>query len=270
MTSRNDDLLARIDFADLYRRQAARSSFGMHSAAKWDKRAKPRSRNEKGSDYARQFLARMDLRDVETILDIGCGSGNLALPLARKVRRVYALDFSAEMLRLLRAGAKAENIQNLTVYRLAWEDDWRFTPKDVVICSRAMNVADLQPALLKMNQFARKRCYLTIHAGGSFISEDIYRVLRRNLTPRPNYMYAVNLLYQMGIKAKIDFLHTSGGLIYDTADHFVDSIQWRLGGLTMAERKRLLAYAAAEMPADNGGKLVHQHDFTWAFLSWDK
>lgn len=264
------DLLARIDFAALYRRQARASSFQTRRAADWDRRAAPRSRHEKGSDYARQFMVRLDLTEVDTILDIGCGSGNLALPLARRVRRVHALDFSPEMLRLLRAQARAEGVRNITTHRRAWTDDWSGIPRaDLAICSRAMAVADLQAALAKMTAHARKRCYLTVHAGPSFLSADVYRVLRRPVIPRPNYLYAVNILYQMGYHARVDFLHTTGGLAYDSAGEFIDGIRWRLGRLSPSEEKRLRAYFLA-LPRGADGRTRYRHDFEWALLSWEK
>lgn len=264
------DLLQQIDFAALCRRQARASTFQARTATDWDQRAEHRSRREKGSDYAREFLARMDLSGVDSLLDIGCGTGNLALPLAKTVKRVHALDFSGEMLRLLRLNARAEGVANLTTYRLAWADDWRRVPRaDVAICSRAMDVADLRGALEKMNAKARLRCYLTIHAGGSFMSEEVYRVLRRPVVPRPNYMYAVNILYQMGIRARVDFLRTTGGLTYDSSEQFVEGIRWRVGPLKTAEEKRLLAYFRS-LPKETDGTTRYRHEFDWAMLSWDK
>lgn len=264
-----NDLLARIDFAGLYRRQARASTFQPRTVEDWDRRAKPRSHRETDSDYARGFLSRLDLTNVQTILDIGCGTGNLALPLARRVRRIHALDFSAVMLRLLRANARAAGIRNVTTHQLAWTDDWARLPRaDIAICSRAMTVTDLRAALEKMTAQARLRCYLTVHAGGSFLSADVYRVLRRSFVPRPNYLYAVNILYQMGHRARVDFLRTTGGLAYDGPEAFIDGIRWRLGSLTPAEEKRLQAYFLA-LPCRPDGTRLYRHDFDWAMLSWD-
>ena len=264
------DPILDIDFNALFREQRRRSSFGARSRADWDRRAGPRSRREKGSDYARGFLARLDLDGVQTVLDIGCGSGNLALPLARRVRRVHALDFSSEMLRLLRAAARAEGVRTITTHHRAWADDWARVPRaDLVLCSRALDTDDLRGALEKMTAHARRRCCLTLHAGASFLSPDVYRVLRRPVVPRPGYIYAVNILYQMGIRARVDFLHTTGGLEYDSPEQFIEGIRWRLGVLTPAEEKRLGTYFQS-LPRGPDGKTCYRHDFTWALLAWEK
>ena len=263
------DSILDIDFNELYRQQRRRSSFGPRSRADWDRRAEARSRNEKGSDYARQLLARLDLDGVETVLDVGCGSGNLALPLARRVRRVHALDFSAEMLHLLRVHARAEGVRNVVAHRRAWTDDWARVPRaDLVLCSRAMDVDDLRAALEKMTVHARRRCCLTMHASPTFLSADVYRTLRRSVVPRPGYLYAVNVLYQMGFRASVNFLRTVGGLDYAAPEQFVDGIRWRLGSLTPAEERRLVAYFRG-LPRTPEGKTRYRHEFTWAVLAWE-
>ena len=80
------DRIQEIDFGALYREQCRRSSFGARTSADWDRRAERRSRGEGDRDYDRALLARLDLAGVRTALDIGCGTGNLAIPLAKVLR----------------------------------------------------------------------------------------------------------------------------------------------------------------------------------------
>ncbi|MBI2956439.1 MAG: class I SAM-dependent methyltransferase [Acidobacteria bacterium] len=51
---------------------------------------------------AREKVLRGILPRVRTVCDLGCGTGTAAIELARRRRRVYALDFSPEMVRLAR------------------------------------------------------------------------------------------------------------------------------------------------------------------------
>jgi len=59
----------------------------------------------------------------ETILDMGCATGTLALPLARAGHRVHACDFAEAMLTILDQRAAAENLP-ITSHLLAWDEDW--------------------------------------------------------------------------------------------------------------------------------------------------
>lgn len=266
------DALAEVDFAGMYRRQAeaALAAYPPRSAEEWNRRAAARSRREKGSDYAREFLARVDFDGVRTALDMGCGSGNLAIPLAKRLDRVWACDFAGEMLRLLAAAAEEAGVRRkIAVRRLAWADDWSRVPRaDLVLCSRAMDPLDMPGALEKMCAKAKVRCCLTLHAGGFFVDGELREVLGRKTVPRPGYLYAVNLLAQMGYWARVGFLETKGGLEYADEEEFVESVRWRVGELSREEERRVRAYAA-RIPRGEDGRLRHRHDFRWAFLAWE-
>ncbi len=123
------DLIQDIDFGALWREQCRRSSFGPRTSADWDRRAERRSHRELDNDYSRAFLARMDLSGAKTALDIGCGTGNLAIPLAKRLRQVHALDFSPEMLRGLEKNRKQAGVDNIAVHRLSWTDSWGTVPR---------------------------------------------------------------------------------------------------------------------------------------------
>ncbi len=264
------DLIQDIDFGALYREQCRRSSFGSRTSADWDRRAERRSRGEGDGDYSQAFLARMDLTDAKTALDIGCGTGNLAIPLAKRIRKVHALDFSPEMLRFLEINRKRAGVANIVAHRLSWTDSWRGVPAaDIVVCSRAMSVDDLRGALEKMDRKAKRRCYLTLHAGGSYLGPDVLALLGREMEPRPDYIYAVNILYQMGVKARVDFLRSMGGTGYVSAEDFIGAVRWRVGALTKKEEGRLRKFFRS-LPPEPDGKSRYRHGFEWALLSWEK
>jgi len=60
---------------------------------------------------------------TETWLDIGAGAGRYALPLARHVHRVIAVDPSSSMLEALRAGLADHGIDNVGVLQGRWPPD---------------------------------------------------------------------------------------------------------------------------------------------------
>lgn len=264
------DPIQDIDFDAMHRAQCEKSSFGARTPADWDRRAEQRDRWTLGSDYSKAFLARMDFSGARTALDVGCGSGNLAIPMAQRLKKVTALDFSPEMLRLLEKNCREAGMKNVETHHLAWEDSWKGIPKaDLAVCSRAMGGAGLRAALEKLNRIAKKRCYVTLHAGGSYLSPEIMELLNREFAPRPDYIYAVNLLYQMGIRAKVDFLKSTGGMSYSSSARFLSSVEWRIGKLTAKEKACLREYYKG-LPRSKTGGGQTRHEFVWAMLSWEK
>ncbi|NGN67444.1 methyltransferase domain-containing protein [Streptomyces sp. A7024] len=54
------------------------------------------------------------LSEADVVLDVGCGTGQLALPFASRVRAVVGLDPEPDMLRLAREAADGQGIRNAT------------------------------------------------------------------------------------------------------------------------------------------------------------
>ena len=59
------------------------------------------------------ILDKLELRGEMVFADLGCGTGFFAIPAARRVKKVFALDISQEMLDILRDKIKKEKITNI-------------------------------------------------------------------------------------------------------------------------------------------------------------
>ncbi len=59
---------------------------------------------------AEEFIARRQLKPGDRVLDVACGSGNLALPAARSGAIVTGVDIAPNLLEQARERAKAENL----------------------------------------------------------------------------------------------------------------------------------------------------------------
>lgn len=61
------------------------------------------------------------LRPTDTLLDVGAGTGRFALPLAKSVRQLTALDHADPMLDILRQKSARQQVDNIIVQQAAWE-----------------------------------------------------------------------------------------------------------------------------------------------------
>lgn len=255
-----------IDFGRLYREHMARAVRREKRAADWDARAGRMSQGVFTGTYVESFVARLDLTGCETLLDVGCGPGTIALTVAPRLAHVVGLDFSQGMIDVFTENTRARGVTNATSLLRAWEDSWDdVSPCDVVVASRSSQVADLEAALLKMNAHARRRVYLTYKVGGRFLDDSVYEALGREDEPLPDYIYVLNILHRHGIHPRLDYIAGENRLRYiaDFND-CVRRVEWSLGPLTSAERDRLRVYL------DQRGGRIGGEPMQWAFIWWEK
>lgn len=122
----------------------------------WDNMAKryPRFNDASMSKDVNHILSWCQERNVSfqgaSILDIGAGTGTIAIPLAQKGAHVTAMDISEGMLAALNEDAKEQGItEKVRTHQSDW-DSFPLTEKyDIVIASMTPAISDL-PKIEKM------------------------------------------------------------------------------------------------------------------------
>ena len=128
----------------------------------WDQFAETfRKKTKKSDEYIEQFYEMMQIRPGESIFDMGCASGTLAIPYAQRGHEIYAADFSPRMLEVLMQIAEEEGVADrIHPIRLDWNEDWslRDLPVcDIAIASRSLIFEDLTSSLKKLESVASRR-----------------------------------------------------------------------------------------------------------------
>lgn len=256
-----------IDFASMYREHKNITDFKSKTRQDWDEKSGDMAQSTINSPYVDDFISRMNLTDDEVILDIGCGPGALSIPLAKKVKEVIAIDFSAQMLAELEAYAAREGVTNIKTYHIGWEDDWSVLPPvDIVIASRSMEVVDMAQALIKMSAAASRACYLTYKVGGSFVDMNILDYIGKKIKTKPDYWYIPIILYSQGYLPRIDYIETGRGSVrIGSEDEFVESLIWSIGSLEEKHQRKAREYYKEVIIAQNS----QPRAVNWAFIGWE-
>lgn len=146
----------------------------------------------------------------DTVLDVGAGTGRLALPLARIARRVTALDHSPAMLDVLRRKMIQQKVSNIETVETTWQQA-EVEPHDVVIAIWSLY---RQPAILTALRklVAATRRTLVIADGDSGLKpphEIPHAALLTEIwgggggNGIPNYLYFAGVLWQIGVRADV-------------------------------------------------------------------
>ena len=264
---------ATIDWNDLWKKARADKSYKAKNASDWDKKAPSFAKRNSVSLYVNKFIKLLNPEPSWSVLDIGCGPGTLAIPLATSVRHVSCLDFSPRMLEILAERAEEKNLSNISTHQLSWTDDWQhhdIKSHDIAIASRSLAIDDLRPALEKLTRFARKKVVITDKVGHGPFDPEAFSAIGRELKTGPDYIYTINLLYQMGIHASVDFIPLESTLPCSSIAEAMEYYTWMFHDLTSDEKKRLKKYVQSiTTSTDDGTLAIHRkHVPTWAFICW--
>ena len=168
--------------------------------------------------YPSVLVERLHLEPEWSVLDMGCGDGALAIPIAKRVRSVLAIDQLEPRIQNAIEFAKREGVSDKITFVTEKLHDavqsGRIHPCDVVLASRSVGLAsksvgrpvnDVKRDLAIIDSLAKKRVYLTVYNGdqwshyeGAFAT--VGRKLRRNIWSP----VVMNTLWQMKIRPNVD------------------------------------------------------------------
>ena len=260
------------------------STINRDSQAYWNKRAATFTRFATG-DYERWLMDLLALEAGETILDMGCATGTLAVPLARAGHRVHGCDFAEAMLAILDERAAAEKLP-ITSHLLAWEDDWEEAglgenSVDVAFASRSLMSGDVSACVRKLDAAARSLAAVVVPASLPPSSDPRLLTYLGRTAKRPqNARKVLRALRAMGRIPTCATTRTFRPMRFSSVDEAYSDLRRlaRPEPFTDREQRLFDAYAAqhfvrraTESPSGEPSEmwgLDYKLPVTWVFIGW--
>jgi len=136
-------------------------------------------------------LLREELAKAHRVLDVGTGTGNIALGVADVVSIVDAVDPSPMMLEVARSKAQTENVQNVRFWpQGAYELDFPDQTFDAVILSHVLHIIERPEAALSEARRVLKSGGLLIaptYCHGQTLLSRFFSFIARNVLRQPVY-----------------------------------------------------------------------------------
>ena len=167
-----------------------------------------------GYEYGQQMIdAIKEIIEPDfEVFDIGAGPGTLAIPLAKLVNKVVALDPSKRMIKVLEETAVENGLSNIETINKTWQevDDVEIWEKfDLVITSHVLwQFDDVGKQLMRIHDASRKYCCVVLHAG---LTDDLdsdlwFKIMNKEYNFGVDYIYIYNILYSKGIYANVEVI----------------------------------------------------------------
>jgi ubiquinone/menaquinone biosynthesis C-methylase UbiE len=251
-------------------------------ATSWNRGA-PRWNKENAGDYGKQVIKRIKIKPNWTVLDVGCGPGLLAIPVAKKCKHLTGLDVSSEMLKYLKQNAELKKVHNISYVNIPFETaiiGKDVKKHDVVVASRSMGWEyNLEKFLRNMDEAAKKRAYVVWGASDRAFDIGMYKAIGRPYGETRMYIVIYNLLYQMGIRANIEIFETEANAIpYKSVDEALSELSKRFERRDMneelneEEKIKLRKYLEETLKESKKGtfSFMNEKPAKHALMWWDK
>lgn len=250
------------------------------SRAYWDMRAATFGGQCGKNSYIDRLIGLLNLEPGASVLDMGCATGTLALPLARAGHKVLACDFSPKMLERLREQASGEGLE-IDTRLLAWQDDW---PQhgvtencvDVAVASRSMSSGDVGAWARKLDSCARFVAAATLSAGHiPAIDPRLMRALGRPVPKIQLVSRLVDELLEMGRYPSLHYIPCERPMRFRDHDMALLELRKLAGKKPFSQEEDALfaRYASGHFrEEEEGGAPVWQLDYTliapWTLVMW--
>ncbi len=272
MNEKHISVYGDIDWQLLWQQSRSRKSWKSKDSKEWGKKAEGFAGRVRESAFIDLFLRHIELDQEMRVLDIGCGPGTLAIPIARQVSQVTAIDYSEGMIELLNQEAGRQQIDNIDAFVCAWEDNWSdfgITHHDVAIASRSMNIEDLHGSLEKINRCAAK-IYIVERVAPSPFDPDAFAAVGRPFDSGPDYIYTLNMLYSMGIHPRLEPIELDREQRFANIDRAMQNYRWMFKELTTEEEQRLETYLRKQITRQETDHIIirRNHPQRWVVMSW--
>ena len=239
----------------------------------WEKRSPSFAEHAGKTRYPNEFLKLMRLAPDYTVLDMGCGGGALAIPLAAKVKKVTAVDFSPNMLAIVADICRKRNITNIETIFGEWDSDWvalGIGKYDIAIASRSLRAENSAPYIRKLANAARRQVFISAPEGSGPLDTRLLEFAGRETAAKPDYRGLMDVLNGMGIRANLSFIDENLINHWQSFDEAVEAHKWMFFGTTRQEEEKLHLYLEQNLVRKNGMvQLTYERTCRWAVMWWD-
>ena len=225
----------------------------------------------KSKERTEKQLSKIELNSDYTVLDIGSGPGRLAIPIAKRVKTVTAIDPSRAMLEYLQENMEKGDVKNITCINKRWEDielGVDIMPHDVVIASGSLVMLDIQEALAKIDAVVKRHVYLLTSAGRGIDDELRKAIYGESHSTWLDYIYLCNILHDMEIYANVEISDSEFEQRYNSLDEAVN--RWKEMYDLPSGKEVILREYLSKMLVEDDGKLCLKRKSKSAMVWWKK
>lgn len=233
----------------------------------------------KRNDWAagRSILACLDIAAGKSVLDVGCGPGTVAIPLAMMGNSVTALDPSVSMLEIVKKVSEELSLSNITTVNTSLEelDISKYSSSfDVVLSSFSLMVEDIVDALFRLHTLSSEKVAIVWHDSMGTLEQIVSKIWEKltgiEYVMAPSSLTLYNILCGMGIFPDVNHSYVSYTFSYASIDDAVKSVV-TMNGLPIEDDEEydMVKEDLAPFIGAHGGSYDITYTTPASFITWD-
>jgi SAM-dependent methyltransferase len=262
------------DFAALWRQQKLEDVNGRVKAevdlAFWEEAALHYDASHGDCLQTLKFLSQFTSPN-DTLLEVGAGTGRFALPLARQVKHITALDHSPAMLNILHQKATEARVSNLSLVQAEWEQVC-LEPHEIVLAAWSLyRQIDILAAIRKLVE-ATRRTLIIVESDDNGPQQPHHSLVTKiwppnQATPLSKSFCFLGVLWQLGLRPELRVVYESRFLWVESVEQLAQQLAPTQA--TPTEKKR---FAEALRPLLKPRAEGWHYDFTYPveILIWQR
>ena len=245
-------------------------------------------KNAEADPYIELFYEYMEADPKDTLFDMGCGPGTLAIPFAKKGHEVFAADFSPEMLKQLMIRAEDAGVaERIHPIELNWNEDWslRDLPKcDIAFSSRSFISRDLTSSLEKLESVAKRRvCIGAWDLPAAGYDRHLAKAIGYERPGIGTHYMIMGELMDRDVFPEMKYIYTPFRQNkYPTRQAAEESLRGAFSHMTVEQEEKFVQYLEEHLThhpeksmfqgkeLDGYWQLDHNDNSSIAFISWNK
>ena len=225
---------------------------------KWsEKRANWFRNAQRISDYPDKVIAVMEpiLKECKSALDIGAGAGALAQALAKRLKKVTAVEPAPAMVKVLKEEASLRGLRNLNIIELPW-DEAGVGEHDIIICANLPSFVVDAPGFLEQIRRLGKYIFHIQNVNPNkdkFFYKELYPIIfKKEYQKKVDYLDSYIQFHSLGIYANVNIIEYNFDQPFDDLDEAVDFWKEYLGLETNEFDNLLYDFLARRLQKKNG------------------
>jgi len=193
-----------------------------------------------------------ELKDANTIIDIGSGTGFFSIPLAEAGHRVTSIEPSAEMINIMKRNSGPDVLSSINICQSTWED-WKGEFHDAAICIHSLYpMRNIKESLNLINSSGNKKIIIIRDPARMRTISKVVRV-KLGIFKDMDFNREIKFfLDERSIKYSIVNIHEERRHLIKDINQEADSVSYQLK-LSESEKKDVIKIIKDEIDTDTSG-----------------